>query len=1050
MANGLDFASDTTRIARDGLDGAVIEDERPLAYRTTGEELSSLDDSVPDELLIEHEEQTYVVGSEAKRVASAFDDQPDPLFVDGVLVDEPFAEPAIDALLGVLLANGMGNRLCYTTPGTIVDVDRPTDHHRAVIDESIGALGYDATPVSTGFAIVADQFRDENLTGLGIYIGSDVTSVALVYYGVPVIVFSIAKGRDWIVERAAGETGHANEQVASRLETFSLDPDGVADDIESALAQSYDELTGSLVEAIRIELEAADLDRGVSVPVAVAGPWAVEGVEFLLGGRFDAAQLPFSVRGIRRAADPEESAVRGALAAAQDDVDEFDSVTWSAHQATDGETASAEPGSSEAMTTQLTFDDSASTADAIADDAIEQLFDRLGTRDDELGSLGDRVDSVANDLEALQTEAASNEDLTSLESAVDAVRSSLSDASSTIDSIESELAAREVATDELSDALESAEGTLADRLEALESDLETVEQSHDSDIERLDDAVTATESALESAVDELETAIADGDEALASTVESSIDAVRSDLEPSIESLHETQERLDVELESLRDERSNDLSSFEETVDEIDSQLRADVEGIESVVESLESTVDSLESTLEAHGDRLPTLESELRAVESAVESLDDDLDEHQGTVADLDETVTSLDSDVESLESTVSAIEPTLAELETSVEALETVDEKSVSEVDSTLETLTTSVESVESALESVDERVDDTQAWIESDVAELRESVESIRTELDELETTDDGGEPSPSIPPEYDDRLDDIEAAIDAIDRSGDVSELDDGTSLPDAVTDLRESYDAFERTHDVITDRLDALETSESERAEPLSIEDVVAAEAVASTDSVESSLTDVESSLKSEIASVRSVVDELNAAVETLQHSAANEEASTTEGVSHQELESVTSSISTLESRLDDIEATGWSDERADRLDSIESTLERHDDERAQLELRIERLSSSDGESLSDEPLERIAELDQRMHELSRKTGDLLAQEATNTESADEHARPANGQSSLGSMAMGAGAASVIAGGALAADELNSTVGTTELGVGAVILGAVIVAVAIFVR
>jgi len=75
-----------------------------------------------------------------------------------------------------------------------------------------------------GFAVVYDQLAANNYTGLGICLESQTTSAALAYYGVPAMAVTIAKGREWIVERAAGETGHAPAQVAGVLEEFVLDP----------------------------------------------------------------------------------------------------------------------------------------------------------------------------------------------------------------------------------------------------------------------------------------------------------------------------------------------------------------------------------------------------------------------------------------------------------------------------------------------------------------------------------------------------------------------------------------------------------------------------------------------------------------------------------------------------------------------------------------------------------------------------------------------------------------------------------------------------------
>ncbi|WP_247728701.1 hypothetical protein [Halovivax limisalsi] len=961
MANGLDFGSDATRVARDGLDGAVIEVERPVIYRLTGDEPESTgadgDVALDDVLTVETTAGTYAVGEGAARIAAASDSRVTELFVDGVLVDEPFAEAALETLLDAVLAQGMGNRLCYTTPGTIVDADRPTAHHRDVVDETIASMGFDATPVSTGYAVVADQLRDENVTGLGINVDRDLTSVALVYYGVPVLAFSIAKGKRWIVERSAGATGHAVDQIESRLENFALDPDAPGDDIARAIAAAFDDLTAELVEAIRVEADAEEIERGIAVPVAVAGPWAVEGFEYLLGGRFDAASLPFSIRGIRRADEPAESAVRGALVSAQEGVDAFESVTWSAHTRSEATDASATESDDES-TGQLTFEESVGTAettDAVADGAIEQLFDRLGTRDDELDELDDRVTALADALDELESTAADRSALDALESDLETVSSSVESTAATIDRIEETLTAHESEHDDLGDAIESVESDLFDRLE-------TLSETHESDVDRIEAAVSEQERALEAAVADLEADLDDVESTLASDLGESVDSIREDLA-----------RVDIELAALPDD-------LEERLATLDAAIESEAADRAAAIESIEDSVESIDAEL---SDDVARVESTVETVESDLGTLEGDVDDLESEVGDVESTLGDIESVVENLESTIEE------------RADDGADEAAVDELESSIDDLRTAVERIESDLEAVDERLSESDRPDEDDVNALRESIAELERVVGPAESSDD--------------------------------------ESLTESIATLRSSYDDLAAWRSEVIDRLDAVESRQSTLAaeERLTAADVVGdGDEIASTDAVEERVGRVESSLSAELESVSATIEPL----ESLDRTTAELE---------DRLESIEGTTAALENGLESLE--GELDETVDRAElreTVEAATAADESDLEAIESRVSALESTSGGE-TDVPPERIADLDQRVHELGRRVDEL---DSTGAGSADGRGPEAGDRSSLARIGTVGGVASLVAGATVVGGAVLPSIGPAGFGIAVMVVGTVIVAAA----
>lgn len=1001
MANGMDFGSDLMRVARDGLDGAVIEGERPVVYRLTDTERDTAEIDLEGVVTVETTDGTYAVGEAAGRLAASLDSQPTDLFVDGVLVDEPYAVPALEVLLETLLDNGMGTRLCYTTPGTIVDADRPTDHHREVIEETLESLGFDATPVSTGYAVVADQLRDENLTGLGINVDRDRTSVALVYYGVPVLAFSLAKGADWVVERAAGATGHAPDQLESRLESFALDPEASGDDIERALATAFDELTSDLLEAIRIEVEAADIERGIAVPVAVAGPWAVAGLEYLLGGRFDAASLPFSIRGSRRADDAGESAVRGALVSAQDDVDAFDEVIWSAH--TREETAAGEPDAEAAESTaQLTFEeavDSTSAPDDVANDAIEQLFDRLGTRDDELAELADRIATLADDLDELEATAADQSALDALGTELETVSSSLAAASETIDRLEERWSASESERDALVESIDSVESVLDDRLDTLSA-------THDSDVDRLDSGLSEHRRTLEEAVDDLESDIETVESSLSTDLDDAVDSIREDLARVETDLATVTDDLEGRLASLHDaidteasDRKAALDAVDDTIETLDAELSMELERVDERVERLDASVTTLDSTLDS-------IESTLEYTESTTDTNQEAIDTLESSLATVESTVSEVESEVASFDSALATLEPT------------------VEEVSSTMS-------SVESDIETVAATVDD----LEADVRELESAVGDRDATITELDA-----------------RVADLDATV-TTDADEGVTESNLG-AVESTIEDVRSSVDEIETWRMETVDRLEAIEASRDsidDGAVVLTSADVAGeGDTIASTSVVEERVEAVDSSVSAELESVREAIDAVDSRLDSDQSTVeSSDDVSITEA-DLDRLETLDRTVPTLTDRLDAIDGrvdtfeddldslTREIDEAVDRSELRETVEAAHAVDDTDLSTIESRLSSLESESDGVEvPAERVADLDQRVHELTRK---VEAGEDADHGDDDGAEATIGGRNGLAAT----GVAALVAGATVLGSALVPSIGAAGVGTAALVLGAVLLA------
>jgi cell division ATPase FtsA len=168
-------------------------------------------------------------------------------------------------------------------------------------------------------SVIYSELADHEFTGLGISFGAGMTNVCLSYYAVPVMKFSIARGGDWVDEKAAQATGTPVDKVTSvKEEEFALDFETDVGGVEGALSIYYDNLLDYVIENVIAEVDEGDIEEGLDVPVVVTGGTASpDGFEALFAERLAEADLPFSISDVTRAADPMYSVAQGALVAAR-------------------------------------------------------------------------------------------------------------------------------------------------------------------------------------------------------------------------------------------------------------------------------------------------------------------------------------------------------------------------------------------------------------------------------------------------------------------------------------------------------------------------------------------------------------------------------------------------------------------------------------------------------------------------------------------------------------------------------------------------------------
>jgi hypothetical protein len=322
MAQGLDVGTMNILSARQDGDETVFVQQRNSFVEIDHSDMAEQMLSRSDVLHIRKDDLVYIVGDDALNFANIFNEETRRPMQAGILSsDEKSAIPMIKLITEQVVGEPMrpDELLFFSVPADPIDAEMSTLYHQKTVESLLGDMGYSPEPINEGMAVIYSELADREFTGLGVSFGAGMTNVCLSYYAVPVMKFSIARGGDWIDEKAAQATGTPVDKVTSTKEdNFELDFETDVGGVEGALSIYYDNLLDYVIENIIREVDEEDVEEGLDIPVVVTGGTSSpDGFEALFAERLNDANLPFSISGVRRADSPMYSVAQGALVAAR-------------------------------------------------------------------------------------------------------------------------------------------------------------------------------------------------------------------------------------------------------------------------------------------------------------------------------------------------------------------------------------------------------------------------------------------------------------------------------------------------------------------------------------------------------------------------------------------------------------------------------------------------------------------------------------------------------------------------------------------------------------
>ena len=266
--------------------------------------------------------ELVVAGNDAQKFAEVFHTETRRPMKKGVLnPHEPHSLAVVRKIIAKLIgkASTEGQKVFFSIPSAGSEDEGGIAYHQASIRQILSELGYEATPIEEGLAVVFGELGACNYTGVGISCGSGLCNVCLAVLSVPVISFSVPKAGDYIDTHAARVTG----ELATRLrvqkeQSFQLNGMN-GDRIHNALNVYYQDMITSLVDALSSHISATQrlpkLDQ--AIPLVVSGGTAMpKGFIDQFGRALRASDFPVPLSEIRMSADALNSTARGALMAA--------------------------------------------------------------------------------------------------------------------------------------------------------------------------------------------------------------------------------------------------------------------------------------------------------------------------------------------------------------------------------------------------------------------------------------------------------------------------------------------------------------------------------------------------------------------------------------------------------------------------------------------------------------------------------------------------------------------------------------------------------------
>ena len=263
----------------------------------------------------------YVLGDHAFELANVLNKNTRRPMADGLISPkEQDALPIMKLLIGSILGEPrITSEVCfYSVPGEPVDSDLSVAYHRDLFDAVLKSLGYKPSHILEGHAVTFAELGEEDFTGIGISCGGGMFNVCVAYKTIPALMFSVARGGDWIDEHVAKVMGIPKVRATS-IKEGDVDLMNPKSREEEAIVLYYRNLISYVLQNFRQRFTMARDVPQFTEPVEIViggGTSMIGGFIQVFAEEIRKVDLPIPIAGVRLADDALSAVVRGCLIAA--------------------------------------------------------------------------------------------------------------------------------------------------------------------------------------------------------------------------------------------------------------------------------------------------------------------------------------------------------------------------------------------------------------------------------------------------------------------------------------------------------------------------------------------------------------------------------------------------------------------------------------------------------------------------------------------------------------------------------------------------------------
>lgn len=206
----------------------------------------------------------------------------------------------------------------YSVPERPVDQGFDIVYHKNILNQILSDLGYKGSSLNEAEAVAYAELMDEGLTGIAVSWGAGMTNFAVMSSGKSELLFSVAKGGDFIDEKVATSLGLTSSVVQAEKEA-GLDLFDPQTKVQNAISIYYKHLISSVVDESIDKITSANtlpkFNKKITLVVS-GGTTMPKGFIKALEEKLETVSFPIELGAVKSAELPLETVAKGCWLAA--------------------------------------------------------------------------------------------------------------------------------------------------------------------------------------------------------------------------------------------------------------------------------------------------------------------------------------------------------------------------------------------------------------------------------------------------------------------------------------------------------------------------------------------------------------------------------------------------------------------------------------------------------------------------------------------------------------------------------------------------------------